>query len=945
MIRFTFQKLIHKKWLNLCTFLGMILLIGIAVGNTLYEGAALNRVLQTQFDTYIGEQNTYPARVSAVYPLEFEEGQVLITEAETAVTQMKEAILEKVDCNVNEEVFSMASESLHCIPQYKPDNSKQEYFFIPTYLQDMEYHTEILKGSMYAEETDAGGIYECIINERIVASYNLSVGELLTFDAVKTEDGKPVIMRVVGIFKESDSHDAFWVKAPNDYEKNIFISKTAMNDLMDRRKFEKKGSVEIYYDLLFDYENLSYKKASEVKSGVVALVNGEFPYGRAKVASDLAGVLEQFEQAAAKVRATMQTLQVPLYVLLLAFLYMVSSQVFDMEQNEIAMLKSRGVSRGQILLIYLLQSFVLAFVGAIPGLGLGIVLTKVLGSANAFMEFVNRSSMQIIWDERLVITLVVMIAVAVLFMTLPALKYTALSVVEIKGKKLEDGKAAWQKYFVDVIIMGIAIYIRYSLSKQQDSITQQILKGESVDPILFLSSVLFILGCGLFFLRILKGFTKLIYKLGQKHWKPASYVSFLQLIRTSKKLNFISVFLILTIAMGIFYADTARTMNTSMEERVRYDNGADIVVRELWKNNLPTVKRYGGIVSYEEPDYMRYAELSSEVESMTRVIKDTNMKILFEGRVIGENQLMAIHTKEFGETAWMKDDVLDKHWYYYLNDLGQNPNGVLVSSNFRDRYGAVVGDRIQYSLMDELENTRALQTAVIVGFVDMWPGYSPYKTVENADGSISYSDNYLIVANYAQVVNVFGATPYEIWFKTDEGSSLLTDFAEEKGIELLEVKSTSDDMIRNKTDAVVQLTNGLLTISFIIVMILCTVGFLIHWTLSIKKRELMFGIYRAMGMGMKEVIWMLLHEQVFASVLSLAAGAGVGFIAAYLYIPLVMIAYLPGKHVLAVSVITAAKDMAQIGIVVAVMLTVCFVVLAKVVKNMKIAQALKLGED
>ncbi len=945
MIRFTFQKLIHKKWLNLCTFLGMILLIGIAVGNTLYEGAALNRVLQTQFDTYIGEQNAYPAKISVVYPMEFEEGQELAIEAETVLLQMREAILAKVGCNVNEEVFSIASESLHCIPQYKPDDSKQEYFFIPTYLQDMEYHTEILKGSMYAEEADEEGIYECIINERIVASYNISVGELLNFDAVKTEDGKPVVMRVVGIFKESDAHDAFWVKAPNDYEKNIFISKTTINELMDRRKIEKKGSVEICYDVLFDYENLSYKKASEVKSGVEALVNGEFPYGRAKVTSDLSGVLEQFEQAAAKVKATMQTLQVPLYVLLLAFLYMVSSQVFDMEQNEIAMLKSRGVSRGQILLIYLLQSFVLAFVGAIPGLFLGILLTKVLGSANAFMEFVNRSSMQIIWDERLIITLVVMIAVAVLFMTLPALKYTALSVVEIKGKKLEESKAAWQKYFVDVIIMGIAIYIRYSLSKQQDSITQQILKGESVDPILFLSSVLFILGCGLFFLRILKGFTKLVYKLGQKHWKPASYVSFLQLIRTSKKLNFISVFLILTIAMGIFYADTARTMNTSMEERVRYDNGADIVVREQWKNNLPTVKRYGGIVSYEEPDYMRYSELSSEVDSMTRVIKDTNMKILYEGRVIGENQLMAIHTKEFGETAWMKDGGLDKHWYHYLNDLGQNPNGVLVSSNFRDQYGAVAGDRIQYSLMDELENTRALQTAVIVGFVDMWPGYSPYKTVENADGSISYSDNYLIVANYAQVVNVFGATPYEIWFKTDEGSSLLTNFAEEKGIELLEVKSTSDDLIRNKTDAVVQLTNGLLTISFIIVMILCTVGFLIHWTLSIKKRELMFGIYRAMGMGMKEVIWMLLHEQIFASVLSLAAGAGVGFIAAYLYIPLVMIAYLPGRHVLAVSVITALKDMAQIGIVVAVMLTVCFVVLSKVVKNMKIAQALKLGED
>jgi len=439
--------------------------------------------------------------------------------------------------------------------------------------------------------------------------------------------------------------------------------------------------------------------------------------------------------------------------------------------------------------------------------------------------------------------------------------------------------------------------------------------------------------------------TRLIYKIGKKYWKPASYVSFLQLIRTSKRLNFICVFLILTIAMGIFYADTARTMNTSMEERIRYDIGADIVIKEQWKNNLPTVKRYGGIVSYEEPDYMRYAELSSEVESMTRVITDENVKILYDDRVIEGNQLMAVHTKEFGETAWMKEGALDKHWYHYLNELGQNPNGVLVSGNFRDKYGASIGDRIQYSMVDLLDNTRALQTSTIVGFVDMWPGYSPNRMVENADGSISYSDQYLIVANYSQVVNVFGATPYEIWFKTDKGSSLLTEFAEERRIELLSVESTSDELIRNKTDAVVQLTNGLLTISFIVVMILCTVGFLIHWTLSIKKRELMFGIYRAMGMGMKEVVWMLLHEQIFASVFSMAAGAGVGFIAAYLYIPLVMIAYLPQKHAIAVSVITAARDMAQIGVVVAVMLIVCFAVLSKVVKSMKIAQALKLGED
>ena len=58
------------------------------------------------------------------------------------------------------------------------------------------------------------------------------------------------------------------------YEKNIFISKTAMNELMDRRRIETKGTVEVCYDVLLDYENISYKESAKIKSGVEALVNG-----------------------------------------------------------------------------------------------------------------------------------------------------------------------------------------------------------------------------------------------------------------------------------------------------------------------------------------------------------------------------------------------------------------------------------------------------------------------------------------------------------------------------------------------------------------------------------------------------------------------------------------------------------------------------------------------
>lgn len=945
MIRFTFQKLLHKKWMNFCTFLGMFLLIAVTSANTLYEGAASGHVLENCLDVYMGEQNKYAPRISITYPLEAENGQKVIKKAEDTAEDMKREVLTKTDCGLYEEVLSVAGESLHCIPQYKPDDSAQEYFFIPTFLRDMEEHTKILKGSFFKEEADGDGIYDCIINERLVASYNLSVGELLCFDTLDEAGKEPVMLRVSGIFKEEDVHDLFWVKAPNEYEKNIFISRTAMNELQEKKSAQGKNNVELRYELLFEESDLYEKNISVLREGTRALCKGDFSYGRAVVTSDLPDVLEEYEQKMAGVKTAIQTLVIPLYALLLAFLYMVSSQVFDMEADEIAMLKSRGVSRGQVVIIHFLQSLFLALAGMIPGIVMGIGLVKAIGSADAFMKFGARTDLRIVWDGRFFQTLIVTMVMAVLFMTLPAFKHAALSVVERKRKKTEGRKPFWQKYYLDLCITGISLYARYSLLGQQETISRQALKGETMDPLLFLSSVLFILGCGLLSLRLLKGLIKQIFRMGKNRWKPAFYVSFLQLTRSAHSLDFIRIFLILSIAMGIFYADTARTMNTSMEERTRYDNGADLVIREQWKNNLAYVKRYGGIVSYEEPDYMRYGELEERTDSMTRVVNEEGLKIIYDGKVLENNRLMAVSTKEFGNTAWMKEGALDRHWYHYLNDLGQDPYGVLVSSNFRDRYGAVVGDRIQYALLDELGSTRAVQTARIVGFVDMWPGHPVYKTVQNADGSVSYQDAYLIVANYSQVINTFGTTPYEIWIKTDQGSSFIRDFAEENGIELTKIKSTADDDIRNREDPVVQLTNGMLTISFITVMILCTAGFLIHWTLTIRKRELMLGIYRAMGMRMKEVIGMLLQEQFFASLLSLVTGAGVGVLTAYLYIPVVMTAYLPKRHALAVSVVTAGSDMVLVGAAGMGMLLVCFTVLFRVVKSMKIAQALKLGED
>ena len=77
---------------------------------------------------------------------------------------------------------------------------------------------------------------------------------------------------------------------------------------------------------------------------------------------------------------------------LLAFIFMISRQMLDLEQNEIALLKSRGSSKKQIILIYFLQSVILSAMSAVVGLPLGYFLCKALGSTNGFFGIYSKKS-------------------------------------------------------------------------------------------------------------------------------------------------------------------------------------------------------------------------------------------------------------------------------------------------------------------------------------------------------------------------------------------------------------------------------------------------------------------------------------------------------------------------------------------------------------------------
>jgi len=448
-------------------------------------------------------------------------------------------------------------------------------------------------------------------------------------------------------------------------------------------------------------------------------------------------------------------------------------------------------------------------------------------------------------------------------------------------------------------------------------------------------------------LRIVPAVSWLVYTIGKKRWKPAMYASFLWVLRTRSKQSYIIAFLVITLAVGIFNARTARTINTNEEERIAYMAGADIVLQEAWKDNRDEATTPDSLIGfklrYTEPDFGKYQALVGEdgAEVVTRVIYDTGASCSTKlGRGQVNCLLMGINTKEFGQCVDFKTDLLPAHWYEYLNAMSLSPTSVLVSSNMKEQLGFSLGDSITYRDKDG----HSLQ-GMICGFVDYWPGYSPKTTVIEKDGIITESNNYLVVAHHAYIRNAWGATPYQIWMKAEDSTDFIYDFAASSGTKFTSFRDANALRVEMKNDPIFQGTNGILTLCFVVALLLCAVGFLIYWILSIRSRTLLLGIFRAMGMTMGEILHMLFNEQFFISVISIALGIGAGILTSELYVPLVQIAYASVDTVIPLEIIAQTSDMVRLLAVVVLMLLVCMAVLGTIISKIHISQALKLGED
>lgn len=958
MLEFVTQKMWNKKWMMLCLIIGNILLIAVASCNPMYTDAIQQKTLRNKMSNFIINNNSYPGEIKVDATISTDSGKTKSERFFEAKNQVKE-IKKNMNIDLLQSVTHYYVSKMKCVTESTYNGSVAAKELTLGMIQDVEQHIKMVSGELYAKEPDADGVIDAIISQKGLVEQKLLIGEILIFQNIKNHKNQPLKIRISGVFENSKEKDLFWVNSPSTFTSEILIAENCFMKQFGDFKHTPYKTNGVWH-LLFDYEQMKGSNAKQLLEKAKSYQNFFSQNNAYAIQVRFAPILEEHIDSSRRVVSTLQVLEVPILMLLAAFIFMVSGQILQMEQNDISIIKSRGASKKQILMTYSIQSGLVAGIGLVIGIPLGAVLCQIFGSSNAFLEFVQRRALHIRISPAVLLYSVMAVFISVVAMIVPAFRFAGLTIVETKQKKTrKNNRVWWQKYFLDFVMLAVSLYGLYTFTNQKELLSERVAAGASLDPLLFFCSSLFILGAGLFAIRILPLFVCLIFKMKKNKWQPAFYTSFLQVIRTTSRQHFIMVFLILTIALGIFNAKAARTINTNAEHKLCYQNGADIVLMEQWSDDEEKdkkkkqekaadqegVKEEADISAddYTEPDVEKYKKIQG-AEHIAKVYKTEDAAITIEASDSKVNSqkvtLMGIHTKDFGQTAWFDTKLLPQHWYHYLNAMSKNTSAILVSSNFKDKLGYKLGDVLTYTTAAG-QNVRG----VIYGFVDYWPGYRPSKIETNTDGSNNEIDNFLIVAHLRKLQNVDGVLPYQVWINISGSTQPVYDFIGEKKIKLSTFSDTHSELIEMKNDPVIQGTNGILTVGFIVVLTLCSVGFLIYWILSIRSRSLQFGIYRAMGMTRKEILQMLMCEQVLITGPAILSGSFIGMLASRLYIPLIQIAYTSADDVIPMHIVQTTLDLVKLYSVVFIVIGICMAVLGWLISKINVSQALKLGED
>lgn len=961
-LRFLVMKMWSRKGATLVSLISLLIAVALTTSIPMYTNGSIKNLIYKQLQDYSAKG--LPAGS-------------LVLRYQTIANQFptKEQVA-KIDRYTQEEVAKRTGLPLErLIPAYQlkiqpveliqteqdETNRKRQLGILS--LSDPKEEIQIVEGKLFSDKVE-NGVIEALLPRESLAIHRLKVGDTISYPVTGGKGIPPLKVKVVGSYEVKDEASPYWYLGRDLLRNMLLIHENVMKQQLIERGVPLSVANWLY---LFDLNDITSSQISHARSQLANLdieLNKILPNTKTEIS--FYDLLDQFARESNQLRLMLFTLAAPILVLLFYFIVMNARQGLERQRGDIVVLRSRGASRRQIVLLYFLESAIIGGLSFILGPILGYWMAKVLGSSNGFLSFVNRKAVMVEFTPDILGYALLAIFAAILANTLPALGFSKQSVVNYKQELAVVGKRPfWEKFFVDLLLLGIAAYGWYLFMQRKITLLSTGLSPDQlqVDPLLFFIPAIFLFGAGFLFLRLFPLLLRLIFVATKRWLNLPFYLTITQLSRSAKQYHPVMLLLTLTLGLGVYSASSARTIDQNETDRFLYKNGTDVVMEAQWEKQIdpnemvPTLPQNpggspGGMPGvpgggsgtpggggggssppveipfrYVEPPFEAFKNLEG-AKGVTRVLtKEVNVSV--GGKSLGQGKMMAIDNADFAKAAYFKDSLYAPyHPYQYLRLLGEHEAALIASSSFMKKYDLKPG-----TILTMVIKSQPVDFILYAG-APYWPTLYP-------------DEEPFFIVNLAYLQDQLPIEPYQVWIKMAPGGSLaqMMNRLADQGIYLLNVYDYRSELIRQLKHPSRGGVFGVLSLGFLVSVLISLLGYLLYWFYSLSSRSVQFGILRATGLKRGELLTMLLLEQIFTAGTSILMGFIAGGVASRLFIPFMQVSGTNQTQVPPFEVIFRQSDLAGLGVMVLVMLIIGAAFLTYRIRALRIHQAVKLGEE
>lgn len=955
--RFLFRKMWSNRWLTGSSLLGLIIAVALTTSIPMYTDGSMQRFVNKELEA---QSEGLPAgsMVLRYQRMGSEKAEL------DKFNAMRKYVAEEVTMQAgfpNEtlyETMGLRNERITPVDPDAVDPSRRREMGVGV-ASEVEKQIEIVQGRMYSDKAP-NGVIEAIVPEDALHIKNFSVGTQFRYPV---QGKKPLVIEVVGAYQVKNPDDTFWFQGTDRLNNQFLVSETVFLDEILQKQEVPLGEASWY--LKYNLGEMKTKQIAQTAKWLKGLdyqLNQVLPY--TKVEISFYDTLEYFRVQNQQMKTLLFTLVAPILVLVFYYVSMNSRQALERQQQDIATLRSRGGSTKQIFWLYLLEGIILGLVALFVGGILGFIMAKSIGSSSGFLEFVSRKTIPIEVSLTAILYGLAAVLFAVLASVIPAIQYAKQSIVNHKQEMARKSKKPfWYRFGFDFILLGVAGYGWYLFKQRELTLVQTGLTADQlqVHPLTFFVPALSLFAVGLLFLRLFPFLLKSLLFLSKKYAPTSVYLGMTQLARSARQYHPIMLLLVLTLGLGVYNSSAARTIDMNSNDRLWYQNGADVVLQAIWEGHADqealqkelekqqggnnnsggsrapggrpgSIPGQGGIdysripIRYVEPPFEIYRNMEG-VEEATRVYKD-EVTLSVAKRSLGKGNMMAIDNDSFYKVAQFRDGLNPATSDKYLNGLGVYAQGVIISDKFAKENGIEPGHQVNLIIQQQPVEF------VVVATVPYWPTLNP-------------NDKPFFITNLSYIHEELPMRPYEVWFKMQDGGSVrdLVYGLADKGIYLSKVVDTrTDQIIQNKHPSRGGVY-GILSLGFLISILISLLGYVLFWFFSLRARTLQFGVLRAIGLTRRQLTTTLMVEQLLTAGLSIFLGIVAGRVASYAFLPFLQSAEGSATQVPPFRVVFEQGDLTNMFVVVLIMMAIGVGLLVMRMRSLRIHQAVKLGEE